>query len=83
MTRPEIDRRLRELLKTSSRERSDWDQLPESTPIGSLGFDSLSILDLVYDLQQTFHLEFEVEELLGIKTLADLIDWLVTRTANQ
>ena len=80
MTRPEIDRQLRDLMKTSSRERKDWDHLPEATPIAALGFDSLSILDLVYDLQQTFHLEFEVEELLGIKTVADLIDWLVTRT---
>jgi acyl carrier protein len=82
MTRNEIDRTLRNLMKTSSRERKDWENLPESTLIASLGFDSLSILDLVYDLQQTFHLEFEAEELLGIKTVADLIDWLATRTAT-
>jgi len=82
MTRNEIDRTLRNLMKTSSRERKDWDNLPESTLISALGFDSLSILDLVYDLQQTFHLEFEAEELLGIKTVADLIDWLAARTTT-
>jgi acyl carrier protein len=82
MTRNEIDRTLRNLMKTSSREKKDWDHLPESTPIASLGFDSLSILDLVYDLQQTFHLEFEAEDLLGIKTVADLLDWLTARTAS-
>ncbi len=83
MTRSEIDHTLRNLMKTSSREKKDWDHVPESTPIASLGFDSLSILDLVYDLQQTFHLDFEAEELLGIKTVADLIDWLSARTANS
>lgn len=82
MTRNEIERTLRDLIKTTSREKKDWDQVPESTPIAELGFDSLSILDLVYDLQQTFHLEFEAEELMGIKTLADLIDWLVARTST-
>lgn len=82
MNRQDIALALRNLMKTSSREKKDWDHLPESTPIASLGFDSLSILDLIYDLQQTFKIEFEAEELLGVKTVADLIDWLAERTAQ-
>ncbi len=81
MTRPEIDRALRNLMKSTSREKMDWDRLPESTPIAALGFDSLSILDLVYDLQQTFRIEFEAEEMVGLKTVSDLIDWLAARVA--
>ena len=61
MTRPEIIEQLLQTVKDSSPEPIEWDTLTEETTIGSLGFDSLSILDLIYDIQQAFEIEFEAE----------------------
>ena len=54
----------------------NWDALTDETTIGSLGFDSLSILDLIYDVQQAFGIDFEAEELVNINTVGELTDFL-------
>ena len=76
MTRVEVLSKLRTIMQTSSREKVDWAAVTEAAPIASLGFDSIAILDLIYDLQQAFKIEFEAEELGGVKTVGDLLDWL-------
>lgn len=76
MTRPEILETLRDTMKDSSPEPIEWDTLTEETTIGSLGFDSLSILDLIYDVQQAFDIDFEAEALVNIKTVGELADFL-------
>jgi acyl carrier protein len=76
MTRETILEQLRETMKDSSPEPIDWDTLNESTTIGSLGFDSLSILDLIYDVQQAFSVDFEAEALVNISTVGQLADFL-------
>ena len=57
MTREDILGQLRETMKDSSPEPINWDTLTEDTTIGELGFDSLSILDLIYYVQQAFGVE--------------------------
>lgn len=81
MTRQEIVEKLRALMKSASREKVDWDKVTEQSDIRTLGFDSLSILDLVYDIQQSFGAEFDAEELAGVKTVADLVSFLEKRVA--
>ena len=76
MTRPEIIKQLLQTVKESSPEPIEWDTLTEETTIGSLGFDSLSILDLIYDVQQAFGVDFEAEELVNINTVGELADFL-------
>ncbi len=76
MTRPEIIKQLLQTVKDSSPEPIEWDSLTEETTIGSLGFDSLSILDLIYDVQQAFGIDFEAEELVNINTVGELADFL-------
>ena len=76
MTRPEILDQLRNTMKDSSPEPIEWDTLTEDTTIGSLGFDSLSILDLIYDVQQAFGVDFEAEELVNINTVGELANFL-------
>jgi acyl carrier protein len=76
MTREEILGQLRETMKDSSPEPINWDTLTEETTIGTLGFDSLSILDLIYDVQQSFGVDFEAEELVNINTVGELGDFL-------
>jgi acyl carrier protein len=80
MTRAETIAKLRQSLTKSSARQVNWDVITEDTPIETLGFDSLSILDLIYDLQQDFGLEFEPEELAGVRSVGNLVDFLVKKT---
>jgi acyl carrier protein len=68
--------RLRNAMKQSSKAKVDWNTISPDTAIQSLGFDSLSILDLIYDIQQEFGMEFEAEELVRVKTVRELVDFL-------
>lgn len=81
MTRQEILEQLRDTMKDTSPEPIDWDALTENTEIVSLGFDSLSILDLIYDVQQAFGIDFEAEQLVTIKTVGELADFLEKQLA--
>ncbi len=76
MTREEIGDRLRNTMKSSSEVDVDWDAVALETTIASLGFDSLSILDLIYDVQQEFGLDFEAEELVTVQTVGELVEYL-------
>ena len=76
MTREEIINKLREEMRTSSPEEIDWDAVTAEAEIESLGFDSLSILDLIYDVQQSFGITFDAEKLIDVRTVGDLADFL-------
>ena len=81
MTELEILEKLREVMKTSSQEEINWDDVGMETSIESLGFDSLSILDLTYDIQQDFEVEFEAEEMVKVATVKDMIEFLQSKSA--
>lgn len=76
MSHDEIIEKLRQVMKRSSREVVDWDAVTAESSIESLGFDSLSILDLIYDIQQEFGAEFDAEELVSVKTVGELAAFL-------
>jgi acyl carrier protein len=76
MNRTEILEKLRETMEAASPEPVDWDSINEDTAIGALGFDSLSILDLIYDVQQSFGIDFEAESLVNVRTVGELADFL-------
>jgi acyl carrier protein len=81
MTKPEIVDKLREMMKQTSQENVDWDSVTTESNIESLGFDSLAILDLIYDIQQEFGLEFDAEEMAGVDTVGKLADFLKEKGA--
>ena len=76
MTTEEIVEKLGEIMKEASQAEVAWDALTPDATIESLGFDSLTILDLIYDIQQTFEVDFEAEELVSIKTVGALAEFL-------
>jgi acyl carrier protein len=76
MTQQDIIRKLREAMKRASPQKIDWDSVKEDATIKSLGFDSLTILDLIYDIQQEFGIEFQAEEMVNIRTVKELADFL-------
>lgn len=81
MTDKQIIEKLRTMMKQSSQEDVDWDAVTGETTIESLGFDSLSVLDLIYDIQQEFGLEFEAEEMINVKTVGELATFLEEKMA--
>ena len=82
MTKEEIIEKLKEAMKGSAEVQADWDSVSDETTIGSLGFDSLSILDLIYDIQQLFEVDFEAEEMVGVSTVGALADFLQSKLSS-
>jgi acyl carrier protein len=80
VTDQEIIEKLRGLMKESSQEDVNWDDMGPESAIDSLGFDSLSILDLTYDIQQEFGIDFEAEEMVKVATVRDMVEFLKTKS---
>ena len=81
MTYEEVLEKLRGLMKAASREAIDWDTVDDTAAIETLGFDSLTLLVLIYDIQQAFDLEFDAEELIDVRTVGELGAFLQERLA--
>ncbi len=76
MNREEILARVGEAIEESSTEEIDWSTVTEETTVESFGFDSLAVLDLIFDLKQEFGVQIPVEEMLAMKTTGDLVTYL-------
>ena len=73
MTPQEILAKLKETMPRVSPAKADWAAVDMATPIKTLGFDSLSIMDLAYDLSQQFGIEFDLMEAGPINTVGDVV----------
>ncbi len=73
--------RLRDILRESSEEDRDWQKVGAETTIESLGFDSLSILDLLYDVDQEFDIHLEAAEVIDLRTVGEIAALLKERGA--
>lgn len=76
MDRQEILKRLGTVIEESSAEDVDWSTVNEDTTLESFGFDSLSVLDLIFDLDQELDTEIEAAEILKMRTIGDMITYL-------
>jgi len=79
MSDEQIIKRLRGILADSATEDRDWDEVSADTTIESLGFDSLSILDLLYDVDQEFDIHLEAAEVMETRTIGDIAELLKQR----
>ena len=77
----EIIRQLRDILEESSTTEPDWDNFGRNSTIESLGLDSLTILDLLYDIEEEIGVHLEAKEVLNITTLGELVDLLIKNGA--
>ncbi len=81
MSDESIISKLRDILRESSAEERDWNRLDGGTTIQSLGIDSLTILDLLYDIDQVFGITLEAAEVIDIVTLGEIAALLKQRGA--
>ena len=82
ITRPEIISALRELLRTQKQVKVNIDALDEETPLSHVGFDSISILDFMYDVENRFNVRTDIAELVSMDRIKDLIDHLERKLAG-
>ncbi len=81
MSEEKIIIRLRDIVRDNATEERDWTQMNGETTIKSLGFDSLSILDLLYDVEQEFGIELEATDVVATRTVGDMAELLKQRGA--
>ena len=73
--------RLREVLESSTTQVVDWTTLSAATTVEALGFDSLSILDVLYGIEQEFGIELDAGDVMDLKTVGDLMDVMAAKAA--
>lgn len=81
MDRNETLDRLREVLESSVTQPVDWAALSADTTVEELGFDSLSILDVLYGIEQEFGIELDAGDVMDLKTVGDLMDVMAAKAA--
>ena len=76
MSIEQIIDRLRKVMQGAVERPVDWSRVTGATAIADLGFDSLSVLDLVYDIQMEFGIQFDAEAIANVKTVQELAVFL-------
>jgi acyl carrier protein len=83
MNRDQIIARLRDLLQKQSEFKGDVNAIHEDTKIDQMGFDSISILDFMYDVEADFQVQTEVGDLVKMEKVKDLVDYLAGKLSNS
>jgi acyl carrier protein len=78
-SREQIVTNLKDLLRCQKQVKIDVDAVSMDTRLDRLGFDSLSILDFMYDVEDHFKIRIEIADLVRLERVQDLIDYLETR----
>ena len=79
MKREEIREKLGAIFTEASSSEIEWASVTDDTTIESLGFDSLTILDLLFDMEESFGLQVEASEILEVKTVGQMVGFLEER----
>jgi acyl carrier protein len=79
MTNEEIMAKLGEVIEASAAEDIDWSTVTESTELESFGFDSLAVLDLIFDIEQEVGVQVAAEDMMQMETLGELVSYISKR----
>lgn len=82
MTREQIVTNLKDLLRRQKQVKIDVNAIAMDTRLDRLGFDSLSILDFMYDVEDYFKVRIEIADLVRLERVQDLISYLEARLAG-
>lgn len=75
----DIEARLRGLLAAQSDVSVDPETVRAETKIEDIGFDSVSILDFMYEIESELDVELAVRDLVALETVGDLVGHLATK----
>ena len=78
-TRSEIVEGFKECLQRLDGVGIDVESLAEDKRIDTVGFDSLSLLDFMYEVETAFGIEMDVSDLVEMNVVGDLIDLVEAR----
>jgi acyl carrier protein len=81
MTRSDVFEQLGSVIEESSVEDVDWSTVTEDRTLESFGFDSLAVLDLIFDLEAEFGVQIKAEDILEMKTVGELVTFLETKAS--
>lgn len=81
MTNDEIMEGLGRVIEDSAAEDVDWSEVTAATTLESFGFDSLAVLDLIFDIEQEFGVKIPAEDMLKMATVGDLVVYLSNKTS--
>lgn len=82
MNRDQIIASLKALLATQQKLKLNLDVISESTRLDQMGFDSISILDFMYEVESKFNTHIDVTDLVRMEVVRDLIDHLHGKAAR-
>lgn len=82
MQRPEIIAGLKDLLRQQKQLKVDAESMGEDTRLSQIGFDSISILDFIYDVESRFNVRTEIADLVRMERVKDLIDHIEGKLAG-
>lgn len=63
-----------EEIKTMFVEKVKVDNIEPNMELKALGLDSLDLVELIMDIEDKYGVEFSNEELMGFKTVGDVLD---------
>ncbi len=72
---------LLDICQETSAEERDWDSFGRETTMEDLGLDSLTILDLLYDIEQEIGVQLEAQDVMSVRTVGEITDLIVARGA--
>ena len=81
MERQKIIEQLREIIDADENIKVDVSGIGEETRVDKIGFDSLSILEFMYEIENRFSIEMGVTDLIEMQVVSDLIDHLEAKIA--
>ena len=74
-----IIEQLRIILEESSTEDRDMSNFGHSTTVEQLGLDSLTILDLLYDIEEATGIQIEAKEIIEFRTIGQITDLVIQK----
>jgi len=80
--RDELRTALADLIASQPDLEVDVQAIEESTKIEDIGFDSISILDFMYEIEGKFGIELAVRDLVEMVQVKDLLDHLEGKLAK-
>jgi acyl carrier protein len=82
MTEDELFAELKPLLKRHKQLKMEVAAITPETRIDQIGFDSLSILEFIYDVEDRFQIETQLADLVAMTQVRELVGYLHSKLGS-